>query len=75
MFNKVAFKGAKRQKELARLKKVEEKRQRRLAKRDGSAPDAEGDADEEDAVGDEDPAVEVPAGVQTAGAADEAPVE
>ncbi len=60
MFNKAAFKGAKRQKELARLKKVEEKRQRRLAKRDGDAQDAGDDAAEDDSVGDEDPPVDAP---------------
>ena len=47
MVNRAAYKGEKRQKELARLKKAEEKRLRRLAKRSGNPQD--GDVDDDDA--------------------------
>ena len=54
MVNRAAYKGEKRQKELARLKKAEEKRLRRLAKRSGSGQDTDlEDDDATDAAADE----------------------
>ena len=46
MVNRAAYKGEKRQKELARLKKAEEKRQRRLAKRAGNQQDTDAAGDD-----------------------------
>jgi hypothetical protein len=53
MVNRAAYKGEKRQKEIARLKKAEEKRLRRLAKRASGQPDTDGDDDADDATSDE----------------------
>ena len=48
MVNRAAYKGEKRQKEIARLKKAEEKRLRRLAKRSSGNPQ-DGDVEDDDA--------------------------
>jgi hypothetical protein len=71
MVNRAAYKGEKRQKEVARQKKAEEKRLRRLAKREsGEKDDDIVDADEYLESGDADDADEDAAEEPAEGAAE-----